>query len=181
MAPTSMILGSDFTTWTASRMVGFASSLMLLLSFVDFSPLLSLFAPPPPPATFSFHMHDASTAPMTRNPTDNSKGPVGPRVEAAMPAICPARIATNESPAYACHYRWMIEKFECTIHQMHFLIPCSYYHIGFINIQANKNDTHQTKRFAQTTLHSLLARLTHQPCFRCTKQQTSTDAPHHTS
>ena len=50
-------------------------------------------------ALFSVQSTEARRPPATRNPTDNSKGPVGPRPEAAAPASCPARMATIESPA----------------------------------------------------------------------------------
>jgi hypothetical protein len=90
--PTSIILGSSFITLTASRIVGFeiASSS---------SPLLALLLPLP--ATFSFQVKAANNPPKIKKPTDNSNGPLGPLVPAAKPAICPAKIATIESPAYA--------------------------------------------------------------------------------
>jgi len=96
MAPTSMIFGSDLTTLTASRMVGFdeVSSSFDVAALASLLPVL-----PMPPATFSFHRNDANSPPMIRKPTDSSKGPVGPRDKAAAPAICPARMATIESPA----------------------------------------------------------------------------------
>ena len=48
--------------------------------------------------TFSVHNNEARRPPATKNPVDNSNGPVGPRFAAAKPANCPARIATIESP-----------------------------------------------------------------------------------
>ena len=75
MAPTSMILGSDKTTLMASCMLGFESA-----SSIDFAPSSS---PPPPPAMFSLHIKEARSPPNTRNATDSSNGPVGPRDEAA--------------------------------------------------------------------------------------------------
>ena len=102
IAPTSMILGSDLTTFTASRMVG----LLLLES----SELLLL-------ATFSFHSIEESNPPKIRKPTETSKGPVEPLCEAAKPAIWPAKMATIESPAYAYEKRCygIIQTFEKTI------------------------------------------------------------------
>jgi hypothetical protein len=52
-------------------------------------------------AKFSFHKNDANNPPASKNPVDNSKGPVGPRLVAAKLASWPAIIATIESPAYA--------------------------------------------------------------------------------
>lgn len=66
-APTNIIFGSALTTLTASIIVG-------------------LDEPPEFPAVFSFHKKAANTAPMAKNPVDNSKGPVGPRLAAAMEA-----------------------------------------------------------------------------------------------
>jgi hypothetical protein len=62
IAPTSMIFGSSFTTFTASRIVG--------LDLPSSPPLLL--------ATFSFHISEDRSPPKIRNPTDTSKGPVGP-------------------------------------------------------------------------------------------------------
>mmetsp|Transcript_11042 Transcript_11042/g.25711 ORF Transcript_11042/g.25711 Transcript_11042/m.25711 type:complete len:216 (-) Transcript_11042:506-1153(-) len=93
--PTSIILGSALTTLIASRIVGadFSSS--------DESSSPSLEVSETPLATFSLQRRLARSPPRTRNPTDTSKGPLGPRCAAARPAICPARMATMESPAYA--------------------------------------------------------------------------------
>lgn len=52
-------------------------------------------------ALFSSHKKVDRSAPAAKNAIDNSKGPVGPRLPAAAPANCPAKIATIESPAYA--------------------------------------------------------------------------------
>ena len=61
IAPTSIILGSDLTTFTASLIVGFT-----------FSESLELLA------AFSFHNMDAINPPKSKNPVDTSNGPVGP-------------------------------------------------------------------------------------------------------
>jgi hypothetical protein len=72
IAPTSIILGSDLTTFTASRMVGLFPE----------SPELELLL-----ATFSFQRIEEISPPRIRKPTDTSNGPVGPRWDAAKPAI----------------------------------------------------------------------------------------------
>lgn len=86
-APTNIIFRSALTTLIASRIVGSLSS---PLDDLDTS------------ALFSFHKKVERSAPAAKNAMDNSNGPVGPRLPAAAPANCPARIATIESPAYAC-------------------------------------------------------------------------------
>lgn len=83
-APTSMILESDFTTLTASLIVGFEDS----------SPSL-----PDDDATFSFHKSEVNSAPAARKTVESSNGPVGPFFAAAIPDNFPANIATMESPA----------------------------------------------------------------------------------
>lgn len=52
-------------------------------------------------ATFSFQVKSAKMLPRARKSTLRVKGPVGPSFAAVIEANCPARIATNESPAYA--------------------------------------------------------------------------------
>lgn len=87
-APTSMILESDFTTLTASLIVGFEDS--------SFSSPSSL---PDDDATFSFHKSEVNSAPAARKTVESSNGPVGPFFAAARPDNFPANIATMESPA----------------------------------------------------------------------------------
>mmetsp|Transcript_41371 Transcript_41371/g.41996 ORF Transcript_41371/g.41996 Transcript_41371/m.41996 type:complete len:211 (+) Transcript_41371:569-1201(+) len=83
VAPTMAIFLSLAIRLNASRMV----TLVLSPSLFD--------------ATFSFQRNEANIPPRTRNTVDSSKGPVGPRVLAAVAASWPAMIATIESPAYA--------------------------------------------------------------------------------
>mmetsp|Transcript_17709 Transcript_17709/g.33340 ORF Transcript_17709/g.33340 Transcript_17709/m.33340 type:complete len:210 (+) Transcript_17709:314-943(+) len=102
---TKMYMADSKRDWTAPTEIILGSRLMTLMA----SPMdgLSCFPPPPPPsawlpldwALFSFHNHAANNPPAAKNPVDNSKGPVGPRRAAAHPAICPAAMATRESPA----------------------------------------------------------------------------------
>jgi len=86
MEPKQRILESDRMTLTASRMVGLDSSAVSLEELA----VVALFSP---------QVKDARMAPRARTTTDNSNGPVGPRREAAAPAMVPAKIATSESPA----------------------------------------------------------------------------------
>ena len=52
-------------------------------------------------ATFSFHVNAAINDPTAKKNGDTSKGPVGPRFDAAHPATCPAPMATKASMVYA--------------------------------------------------------------------------------
>lgn len=84
-------------TLIASRMVGFPPSVVVLLSSVV--SLSSVLDGDDCVATFSFQRSDAMIDPSTRKTIERSKGPVGPRFVAAVPANSPASIATMESPA----------------------------------------------------------------------------------
>ena len=72
-APTRAILGSSLMTPNASLMVGLPPPVPSSFLAVD-------------SALFSPQSKEVSTPPRARNPTESSKGPVGPRDAAANPA-----------------------------------------------------------------------------------------------
>ena len=87
-APKSRMRGSLLIAVTAADM------LFELLSTLPLSLLLLAVG-----ATFSLQLNIVSKLPRERKRTLRVKGPVGPTFAAVTAASCPARMATNESPA----------------------------------------------------------------------------------
>ena len=100
-APRSRMRGSLLMTLTAADMLFelFSAVAVAAAAVSPLSLLLLLLAAVDLGATFSLQLNIASKLPRERKRTLSVKGPVGPSFAAVSAASCPARMATNESPA----------------------------------------------------------------------------------